>query len=91
MEGSVESIPARVTELSLRGCYLEISTPLKEKQRVQVKVFYSGEFFEAPAEVIYNRPAGAGLVFGDMKPHFRSVLQAWILGALDHHAESGNL
>ena len=81
--GSCESIPARVTELSLRGCFLEPSSSLKERQRVLVKIAHSGEYFEAPAEVLYVRPTGVGVVFGDMKPAFRKVLQSWILTALD--------
>jgi len=85
-ESSPESIPARVMELSLRGCFLETSVLLKEQQRVMVKIYYSDEYFEALAEVIYVRPTGVGLVFGDTKPHFRSVLQAWILTALDKSA-----
>ena len=83
-----DKIPARVAELSFRGCFLEISAALQEKQRVRVKIFHSDEFFEAPAEVIYVRPTGVGLVFGNMEPHFRKVLQAWILTALDVQAKS---
>jgi hypothetical protein len=83
-----DKIPARVAELSFRGCFLEISAPLQEKQRVRVKIFHSDEFFEAPAEVIYVRPTGVGLVFGNMEPPFRKVLQAWILTALDVQAKS---
>jgi hypothetical protein len=33
--------------------------------------------------VIYVRATGVGLVFGDIKPHCRRVLQNWILEALD--------
>ena len=32
-----EKILARVTELSFRGCFLEISAALQEKQRVRVR------------------------------------------------------
>ena len=87
LESSRQSIPARVMELSLRGCFLEISSPLREQQRVRVKIWYSDEYFEASAEVLYVRPTGVGLVFGDMKPHSRNVLQGWILAALDNQAE----
>jgi hypothetical protein len=83
-----DKIPARVTELSFRGCFLEISAALQEKQRVRVKIFHSDEFFEAPAEVIYVKPTGVGLVFGNMEPPFRKVLQGWILTALDVQAKS---
>ena len=41
LPGGSEKIPARVTELSFRGCFLEISAPLQEKQRVRVKIFHS--------------------------------------------------
>jgi len=86
-----DKIPARVTELSFRGCFLEISAALQEKQRVRVKIFHSDEVFEAPAEVIYARPTGVGLVFGNMEPPFRRALQAWILTALDAQAKSKRL
>jgi hypothetical protein len=87
LEGSREAVPARVTELSLRGCFLEISLPLQEQQQLQVKILHQHEFFEGPAVVIYTRREGIGLMFGDMKPHFRSVLQAWILAALDNQVK----
>jgi hypothetical protein len=83
-----DKIPARVTELSFRGCFLEISSALQEKQRLRVKIFHSDEFFESSAEVIYVRPTGVGLVFGNLEPPFRKVLQAWILTALDAQAKS---
>ena len=88
LEGSPKGIPARVTELSFRGCFLEISTVLKEHQHVMVKIFQSESFFEALAEVIYLRPTGAGLLFGDVKPHIRNVLQEWILASLDNQVKS---
>lgn len=87
LEGSRGAIPARATELSLRGCFLEISTALKEQQSLQVKILHANEYFEVAAVVIYVRPEGAGLLFGEMKPHFRSVLQAWILAALDNQVK----
>jgi PilZ domain len=88
-EDSPQIIPARVTELSLRGCFLEFVPPLKLKQSARVKIFHRDEFFEATAEVIYVRPNGVGVVFEEMKPHFRSVVQAWILSALDKQTQAG--
>ena len=42
-----------------------------------------GEYFEANATVAYATPAlGMGLVFRDVKPHFRSVLRKWLLMAM---------
>lgn len=77
-----------MAELSFRGCFLEISTALQEKQRLRVKIFHSDDFFESSAEVIYVQPSGVGLLFGNMEPPFRKVLQTWILAALDTQAKS---
>ena len=85
------SISGRVTELSLRGCFLEVRAGLKEHQRVHVKISHEDERFEALAQVMYVRPDGVGVVFGETQPHFRKVLQGWILSAMDQHSKAKNL
>jgi PilZ domain len=87
LENSSASSPAQVTDLSLRGCFLELSGSFTEHQRLRVKIFYSDEYFESPADVIYVKANGIGLLFTEIKPHFRSILQKWILAALDHQTE----
>jgi hypothetical protein len=82
-EGSVDILRARVMELSLRGCFLEVSGRFAQQQALQVKIFNGKDFFEASAEVIYVRKSGVGVLFGDMNPHFRQVLLKWILAAID--------
>jgi len=76
-------VPARVTELSLRGCFLETSASFEVQRPVLVKINYSGEYFETEASVLYVRPSGIGLVFGEVKPEFRAVLQKWVLSTMD--------
>ena len=77
-------VPARVTELSLRGCFVETSASFEMRRPVLLKIYDSGEYFEAAASVLYVHPSGMGLVFRELKPHFRAVLQKWVLTALDH-------
>lgn len=89
VDSSPKRIPLRVKELSFRGCLLEQTSLFKEQERVQVKIFHADEYFESLAEVIYVRPNGVGLVFGEMKPHSRNVLQTWILATLDKQAKIG--
>lgn len=84
---SPAGIPVRMTELSFRGCFLETSATFSEHQRLRVKIFHSGEYFEALADVIYVRPSGVGILFVETNAHFRSVLQKWILTALDQQPE----
>ncbi len=76
-------VAGRVTELSLLGCFLETSASFEVQHPVLLKIHHSGEYFEARALVLYVKPSGVGLVFREIKPHFRAVLQKWILAALD--------
>ncbi|HXH66748.1 MAG TPA: PilZ domain-containing protein [Candidatus Limnocylindrales bacterium] len=80
--------PGRVTELSLQGCFLETSALFELKRHVLLKVHDNGESFEAEAVVLYHRPSGLGLVFREVKPRHREVLQNWILKALDRQLEA---
>lgn len=86
-ESASENVPARVTELSFRGCFLETAAALKEQQRVHVKISHSDEDIEALAQVLYVTPAGVGLVFSDMELPSRTVLQSWVLSALDNQTK----
>ena len=83
-------VPARVTELSLRGCFLETSESYEIQRPVLVKISYGGEYFEAEASVLYVRPSGIGLVFGEVKPEFRAVLQKWVLSTLDSQSDAAD-
>lgn len=85
---SKATLPGRVTELSLQGCFLETSASFHEKRHVFVTIHDSGESFEAEAVVLYSRPSGLGLAFRDVKPRYREVLQNWILKALDRQLEA---
>jgi hypothetical protein len=87
-EGSATAfVPARVTELSLRGCFLETSVSFELQQIVLLKIHHS-EDFEAEASVLYVKPSGLGLLFREIKPHGREILQKWVLTALDDHANA---
>jgi hypothetical protein len=81
-------VPARVTELSLRGCFLETSASFEVQRPVLVKIYESDEYFEADAVVLYVKPSGMGLEFHEIQPHFRPVLQKWILAVLDTQLEA---
>jgi len=81
-------VPAHVTELSLRGCFLETSARIEKQHPVFVKIFESGEYFEAEATVLYVKPTGLGVVFREIKPHFRGIIQKWVLAALDNQTSA---
>ena len=76
-------IYARVSDLSLYGCYLDMSNPLPTGAHVFVKIFTDTDFFEADASVAYSQPnLGVGLAFRDVKPSFLPTLHKWLLQAM---------
>jgi hypothetical protein len=74
---------ARVTELSLYGCYLDTVNPLPPGTIVSLKIFSDSEYFEARASVVYSNPdLGMGLAFREVKPYFLPVLRDWLMLAV---------
>jgi hypothetical protein len=79
-----KSFPGHVTELSLQGCFVVTSALFELQHPILLRVHQSGENFETSASVLYIKDSGMGLVFRDVKPNFREVLQKWVLTALDN-------
>ena len=76
-------LPARVTEISPNGCYLQMASPADTGTSVFIRVFAEGSFFEAHATVVYSQPnIGMGVAFRDLKPYFVDVLKKWLLAAM---------
>ena len=57
---------ANVSELSLRGCRLDIKSPFPVNLPITVKISASGDLFECKAKIIY------------LQPQSRAVLQRWL-------------
>ena len=75
-------ITARVTELSLHGCYLEMANPLPTDAVITIKIYSEGKFFESNGLCVYSQPKhGIGVTFRNMRPQFLSVLKQWLLAA----------
>lgn len=80
---SEDKMTARVTGLSLNGCYVETEHPYPEGTSLGVKVFTATEFFEGQASVVYSMPhQGMGLMFLETKPYYLMVLRKWLLAAM---------
>jgi len=83
-EGSPgKSVIARVTDLSLNGCFIQTPFPSPLNGLIMVKIFQEGVYFEGKARVVHVQEAsGMGVSFREVKPHCQSVLQKWILSAM---------
>jgi hypothetical protein len=74
---------ARVSELSLNGCYVEMESPYPLGTSLAVKLFTATEFFEGQASVIYALDRqGMGLMFKETKPYYLMVLRKWLLASM---------
>lgn len=80
---SEDKITAKVTQLSMNGCYVETVTPFPIGTGLGVKVFTPTEFFEGQASVVYvDENLGMGLMFRETRPYFLAVLRKWLLAAM---------
>lgn len=74
---------ARVTGLSLNGCFVQTESPYPEGASLAVKLFTETEFYEGQATVIYQQEnRGMGLMFTDTRPYYLMVLRKWLLSAM---------
>jgi c-di-GMP-binding flagellar brake protein YcgR len=72
-------LSARISELSLGGCYVDAMTQFSEGTQVELRILRDQGVFETKAKVVYCHPqSGMGLAFAELTPEQRSVLEDWI-------------
>jgi hypothetical protein len=72
-------LSARVSELSLKGCYLDTLNPFPKGTQIRLVIFHGGATFTAHAIVIYPQPnMGTGVVFSPVEPKQLEVLMKWL-------------
>ncbi len=72
-------LAARVSEIGLRGCYIDLLNPLPPGLSISVRIFKDNQMFEEEAQVVYTHPTmGMGVVFTKMNPDHKQVLEGWI-------------
>jgi hypothetical protein len=77
-----------VTELSLYGCYVEMSDPRPQGAQVVLKIYSEGRYLESQGSVLYsNATKGMGVGFQNVNPHYLTVLKLWLIEAA--HAKFG--
>jgi hypothetical protein len=72
-------LSARVSELSVGGCYVDALTPFSEGTLVKLRIIRDQGVFASDAKVIHcDSNFGMGLTFTGMAPDQRSILEAWL-------------
>jgi hypothetical protein len=75
-------ISARVIELSLHGCFVELGEPLEKGVQAVFKIYSEGKYFESEGVVVYTQAhLGFGVRFQNVKEHYLSILKRWLLQA----------
>lgn len=81
-DNSRASATATVSELSLRGCWLDIKNPFPLNVPITLKISAAGELFQSKGKIIYQKPGiGAGVTFLGIEPQSREVLRRWLNAA----------
>jgi PilZ domain-containing protein len=84
MDENSRTLVARLRNLNLYGCYIELSNPLPEQSSVSIKVAAGKTVFQARGRVIYSDAnAGSGVEFQGVEPDSQAVLETWLLEAQD--------
>jgi PilZ domain len=87
-KGAQAGVNAKVTELSLYGCYVEMPDPRPKGTQLLLKVYAEGKFLESHGSVLYSQPGqGMGVGFQNVNPHYLMVLKHWLIEAA--HAKFG--
>jgi hypothetical protein len=81
-KGASAGISARLTELSLYGCYVELPDPQPKGAQILLKAHSEGRYFESHGAVLYSQPNhGMGIGFQNVNPHYLTVLKHWLMEA----------
>lgn len=79
-------LSARISELAVRGCYVDALNPFPEGTQVKIRILRDGGTFEAKAKVVYCHAAsGMGLTFTQIAPAQRALLEDWLAEVITLH------
>jgi len=78
-ERSGARISARISDLSLGGCYVDTLNPFPLGTTVRLRIHKNDQIFDARASTASSHTgSGMGLLFGEMTPEQRSMLAGWL-------------
>jgi hypothetical protein len=80
-------LSARISELSVGGCYVDALTPFPEGTLVKLRIIRDQGAFESNGKVVYNHANfGMGIAFTNVTSDERSILEAWIAEIISKRA-----
>src|SRR5207245_9799327 len=78
-ESAGTRLVARISDISVSGCYVDTINPLTDGTPVRLKILTETRVFEARETVVYSHThLGMGLVFGQILSKSQVVLHYWL-------------
>jgi PilZ domain len=78
-ENSGARMSSQISDLSLKGCYVDTINPLPDGTLVHLRIFTETHAFEAPAIVVHSQAyLGMGMKFREVQPESAEVLRLWL-------------
>jgi len=72
-------LSGRISEISLKGCYVDLLNTLPKGTAVQMRVSRDVGIFESPAKIAYAQDGmGIGLAFTDTPADQLKILENWV-------------
>lgn len=79
---SLTKITARVADISLSGCYVDVITVFQPGTAVKISIHHSGHSLETSGVIVYSlQGMGMGLTFASLTPAMETLLNQWIAEA----------
>lgn len=70
---------ARISEISRKGCYIDILNPLPMRTPIKIVISRDRETFTTGGTVIYTQEGkGMGVAFKQPAPEQRAILDVWL-------------
>jgi hypothetical protein len=70
---------ARITDLSMSGCYVDTMSPFPAGAQIRIKITHQGKSFDALARVAYSQQSmGMGVAFVKAEPDQLKTLREWL-------------
>jgi len=72
-------LTARITNLSLFGCYVHATDSFSVGTKVSLRILHGGASFAALGKVVYSKQnSGMGIAFTEIGPSSQAILEKWL-------------
>jgi hypothetical protein len=83
-------LPAQVSEISVKGCYLESLDGLPKNTVVQILIHRDDSTFESWGRVVYvHSGVGTGIAFFDTVPGQQKTIERWV-AEISHYLDGNS-